>query len=51
MEKDIYKELYYRAFNGYTKRLEEIKEKQQELEAMYLELSEEQEETKDISET
>ncbi len=41
MEKDIYKELYYRAFNGYTKLLEEIKEKQQELEDLFLALSDE----------
>lgn len=47
MGQDIYKELYYKAFNGYTELLEEIKRKQQELEDLFLVLSEQTEEEKE----
>ena len=36
MEEEIYKKLYYHAFNRYTELLEQVQKIQQELEEMYL---------------
>lgn len=40
MEENIYKKLYYHAFNRYTELLEQVEKVQQELEQMYLESDE-----------
>ena len=40
MEENIYKKLYYHAFNRYTELLEQVQKVQQELEEMYLEAEE-----------
>ncbi len=36
MEQEIYKKLYYHAFNRYTELLEQVQKVQQELEELYL---------------
>ena len=41
MEEDIYKKLYYHAFNRYTELLELVQQIQQEWEQMYLEADKE----------
>ena len=46
MSEEIYKKLYYRAFNRLTDLNEEIKSIQRELEELYLQLNEEEEEKK-----
>ena len=43
VKQDIYKKLYYHAFNRYTELLEQVQRVQQELEEMYLCLQEEEE--------
>jgi len=40
MEENIYKKLYYHAFNRYTELLEQVQKVQQELEEMYLQAEE-----------
>ena len=40
-EKDIYKKLYFHAFNRYTELVEQAQSAQKELEEMYLSLTEE----------
>lgn len=40
MEENIYKKLYYHAFNRYTALLEQVEKVQQELEQIYLESDE-----------
>ena len=44
MEENIYKQLYFHAFNRYTELLERVQEVQKELEELYLLLSEEEQE-------
>ena len=43
MKDEIYKKLYFRAFNDLTQLIEQAKQIQQDLEELYLELSEEDE--------
>lgn len=43
MEQEIYKKLYYHAFNRYTELTKQIQKIQQELEELYLCLEEEDE--------
>lgn len=44
MEENIYKKLYYHAFNRYTELVERVQEVQKELEELYLLLGEEEQE-------
>lgn len=43
MEQEVYKKLYYHAFNRYTELLEQVQKVQQELEELYICLEEEDE--------
>ena len=45
MENESYKKLYYHAFNRLTDLVKEIQQVQTELEAMYLDMGEEQPDT------
>lgn len=43
MDQELYKKLYFRAFNGLVRLTEQAQKMQQELEELYLQLSEEDE--------